>query len=65
MADQHIIHGRSAEPPRLTMTGDALVVEPDGAWPEDVLCLRAWSRGESTLELHWGAVTQTYAWLVE
>jgi hypothetical protein len=64
-ADQRTIHGRSAEPPRLTMTGRALVVEPDGAWPMHALCFRAWAVGQSTLEVRWGAVTQVLTWTVE
>lgn len=64
-ADGRTIHGRSAEPPRLTMTGDALVVEPDGAWPQSTPCFRAWAPGQSTLEVRWGAVTQTHTWTVE
>lgn len=64
-ADGLKIHGRSSTPPRLTIDGSALVVEPDGAWPEDELCLRAWQPGESALDVRWGAVNEAHTWSVQ
>lgn len=64
-ADGLAIHGRSSSPARLTIDGSALVVEPDGAWPDDELCLRARAPGESSLEVRWGAVTEAHTWSVQ
>lgn len=64
-ADGLEIHGRSSIPPRLTIDGSALVVDPDGAWPDDELCLRARAPGESSLEVRWGALTEPHTWSVQ